>query len=280
MGCCQSVPDAPDTIIPDPLPGQNWHFVVESLSMFNSDVAYQDKKDEDTKWLFLNQTGSMWDDDATIDLENFVRGKDPKDPKKGEILWRCRYDSKPEYEDGYNSDSSDDDILGTLFDFLGGDSRNTAGMKFKMKTEAIFEPVKYGGPPFKLKCKAKGWTRRTVSRMDGTKDYSDETEVRKVSYKIKDMAGNTLDKFKIHVDHHESTKDVEWESNAFNVKKRGGWKNRGLTDVYTKGGGDPGLALVMGHFVSTELTPAQIESKYTPDYYTGIDGYNSDYYSD
>eukprot|EP00976_Prorocentrum_cordatum_P117760 1196357-Prorocentrum_minimum.AAC.6 len=66
-GCCscQSVPDAPDEIIADPVPGQDWHFVVESLGRFNSDYAvYQEKIDNDRKWLFLNQEGKAFSGNA------------------------------------------------------------------------------------------------------------------------------------------------------------------------------------------------------------------------
>jgi hypothetical protein len=61
MGCCQSTPSAPDVIIPDPLPGTDHRFVVQSLSMFNSDYAvYQGSIAEENKWLFLNKEGSGW----------------------------------------------------------------------------------------------------------------------------------------------------------------------------------------------------------------------------
>eukprot|EP00976_Prorocentrum_cordatum_P117759 1196357-Prorocentrum_minimum.AAC.5 len=57
-----------------------------------------------------------------IDLENFNRGHDAANPNKGEVLWRCKY-AATQYRDEYDSDSSDDEGMGSLFDFLGGRPR-------------------------------------------------------------------------------------------------------------------------------------------------------------
>uniref|UniRef100_A0A7S0WKS5 Uncharacterized protein n=1 Tax=Pyramimonas obovata TaxID=1411642 RepID=A0A7S0WKS5_9CHLO len=287
---CQSVPEAPDVILPDPQPGQDAHFVVKSLSRFNEDYeVYADKIGDDTKWLFLNQEGKMFSDDARIELENFNRGHDPASAKKGEILWRCRYESRPSYHDEYDADSSDDDEIGNLFEFMGGHPRHTHGLKFKMETQAIFEPIKGGGTSYRLKCKAKGFAKRRIhittirndedDTHDRQKDYDDEISVKKISYKIKDAFDQTLDKFKLKVDGMESRSDLYWESNAFHVQKNGGFFRDHPTHIQTKGGGDPGLALIMGHFVSTGLTPQRIAQGYSPDW-RGVTGYESDYYSD
>jgi len=53
----------------------------------------------DQKWLFLNKEGNGgWFSGADymeLDLENFKRGSDPDNPKKGEVLWKCTYNPKP-----------------------------------------------------------------------------------------------------------------------------------------------------------------------------------------
>eukprot|EP00976_Prorocentrum_cordatum_P117758 1196357-Prorocentrum_minimum.AAC.4 len=173
-----------------------------------------------------------------------------------------------------------------------------------METEAMFEPIKAGGSTFRLKCKAKGFAKRIIRNTyedtpeDGRqkrKEYDDDIVVKKISYKIKDAFDNTLDEFKIEVEGMQSQSELYWESNAFirlandkrdaramdlnAYKKRvatGGIPEDHPTHVMTKGGGDPGLALIMGHFVSTELTPARIAGGYSPDW-RHIAGYDSDY---
>mmetsp|Transcript_15964 Transcript_15964/g.34639 ORF Transcript_15964/g.34639 Transcript_15964/m.34639 type:complete len:298 (-) Transcript_15964:159-1052(-) len=297
MGCCvstikqffQSTPSVPDEIIPDPVPGQNCHFVVKDLSIFNSDYGvYKDEivsgDDDKNKWLFLNSEGKVDSKYYRIDLENFKR-MDPDHPKKGEVLWRCTYNEKPSYKQAYDGDSSSDDegIGGFFSAVLANPQRHTFHLKFKMETGALLEPIKYGGPPYTLRSKAKGYATRRVyyEYVDGerVKRYDDHYEVKKIKYKIKDTQENTLDEFKLEVKGMESRSDLHWASNAFDVQKTGGFFKSNPMHVYTKGGGDPGLALIMGHYVATELSPQEIVSDYHPDWYK-TSGYYSDYESD
>eukprot|EP00976_Prorocentrum_cordatum_P098578 1191460-Prorocentrum_minimum.AAC.2 len=228
----------------------------------------------------------MFQSDARIDLENFRRGFDKDHPKKGEVLWRCSYNEKPRYTDGYASDSSSDgEGFGGFLAMMTKPQRHTVCLKFKMETGALFEPIKNGGPAYTVRSKAKGYATRKITYVyrDGVRqrEFDDHIEVKKIKYKIKDTTPeeNTLDEFKLEVDGMQSKKDLYWESNAFVVQKTGGFMKSNPTHVYTKGGGDPGLALIMGHYISAELSPQEIGSDYSPDWYQ-LDGYRSDYDSD
>ena len=53
MGCCNSVPTAPDVIIPDPAEGEACTFALKKAGMMTSDyVAYkgEDVADDTQKW--------------------------------------------------------------------------------------------------------------------------------------------------------------------------------------------------------------------------------------
>lgn len=62
-------------------------------------IVYQgEQADEAAKWLLLSKNGSTFERATTIELENFVRGSNPEDRKKGELLWACALGDKPEFK--------------------------------------------------------------------------------------------------------------------------------------------------------------------------------------
>ena len=222
--------------------------------------------------MFLNKEGNKYDG-AHIDLENYVR-MNPDNPKKGEVLWRARYDEHPRFKQQYDSDSSSDGFSSDGF----RPSRRKLQMKWKLETKATITSVKYPGQHFKVKVKAKGTAQRVVRFIrdeDGNrrKTYHDTETVKKVSYKVKHGAtGDTIDKFKLR---GLSRDELKWKCGAFRALLEGGFFSRGVTEVHTAPGIDPGFALIMAHLVSTEFGPSEIKADLHPHWHL-YDGYDSD----
>jgi hypothetical protein len=100
MGCGASsevVPEPPAVLIPDPTVSDVILCTVKKFQNLDF-IAYRGTTTSPTsQWFFINVTGSLFGGDATIDLENFKRGGNPEYPKKGEILWKAQFDSKPSF---------------------------------------------------------------------------------------------------------------------------------------------------------------------------------------
>lgn len=101
-GCCSgdSLPDVPAVIKPDPAMAGNITFVTKRLGMWGRDYSvhenvYPDNKEQvkEQMWLWLNKS-----DGGIIDVENFVRGKNPDLPNKGEVLYSATVTERPYFE--------------------------------------------------------------------------------------------------------------------------------------------------------------------------------------
>mmetsp|Transcript_1356 Transcript_1356/g.3157 ORF Transcript_1356/g.3157 Transcript_1356/m.3157 type:complete len:284 (+) Transcript_1356:72-923(+) len=274
MGCCESTPEVPEEIIPDP--EGPCHFIVQSCSMFNKDYeVFRDEVDQSQRWLFLNKEGKGNSGKAYIDLENYVR-TDEANPKKGEVLWRAKYDEHPDFKQQYgDSDSSSDGFSSDGF----RPSRRKLQMKWKLNTKATITSIKYPGQEFKIKVKAKGRAQRVIRfKRDEegklVKTYHDTETVKKVSYKIKNnVSGDTVDNFKIKGLSRGG--ELKWKNAAFKASLEGGFFSRGNTDIYTMGGVDPGFCLLMAHICSTEFGPSEIKGDLHPNW-RHYDGWDSD----
>jgi len=250
------------------------HFKVKSCSMFNKDYeVYKEEVDKDNRWLFLNKEGKAFSDKAYIDLENYIR-EDEENPKKGQVLWRAKYDEHPDFKQQYGSDSSSDGFSSDGF----RPSRRKLQMRWRLSTKATLKAVKYPGLEFKIKVKAKGTAQRIVRYTrdeEGNlqKHYHDSEHVKKISYKIKNkQTGDTIDKFKIKGLKRDTLK---WKCGAFNATKEGGFFFPGPLDVETKPGIDPGFALLMAHVCATEFGPSEIKGDLHPQWHL-YEGWDSD----
>mmetsp|Transcript_4504 Transcript_4504/g.6079 ORF Transcript_4504/g.6079 Transcript_4504/m.6079 type:complete len:289 (+) Transcript_4504:142-1008(+) len=273
MGCCESTPEAPDEILPNPQ--GECKFVTKSCSMFNSDYeVFRDFVDKKNRWLFLNKVGKRFSSEAKVQLENYIRGTNPEEKKEGQILWSVKYDENPEYKQEYDSDSSNDsDMSMTRFlDIFGGNQRHTVVLKWKMESKAKFIPGILGGANYTIKVKAKGTAEREVyynRDMDGNRErqYKDDVEVKKITCKVYDEAGNVLDKFKCmgkSLNHGGS--NLKWDCAAFKSECTGSWGSREALTVHTKPGADPSMALLMAHLVATEFSPSEILADFSPNF--------------
>lgn len=267
MGCCESTPDLPDELLPDPTVPTS--FKVQSLSSWNRD--YEVLSEAGERWLFLNSDGGK------VDLENYVRN-DPDKPKKGEVLWTAKWDGTWETDQEYESDSDSDwsDVLENFF----GATEEEVGIKWKMKSSAKLKPVKGEGREWKIKFKAKGKAeRKRVLRCvneDGEKewDYEEDKEVKQLYYKLTTYNDDmTETEYKFHcLGKLEGGKDLTWDCPAFSCFQPKGFGGGDPAEVTTKEGFDPGMALLVAHIVSSEFVPSRVLGRLSPRYPPFSDG--------
>ena len=199
MGCCESTPDAPEIIIPDPGDTECCTFSVESAGMMSNDsIIYrgQDVDDKEQRWFFMNKTGSIFSGSAVIELENFLRGGNPDKPNQGEVMWTANFDSSPQFAKHFKSPSTafsrffsgfmnnehdgDDYPDDYYFDRAGHQFRDGGYrrvMKWSLNTSATISPGKRGqafSPGFELKVFASG---TSIADYDESRDpESGQTE--------------------------------------------------------------------------------------------------------
>lgn len=265
MGCCESTPEVPDELLPDPTVPTK--FVVKSCSSWNKD--YEVLSEGGERWLFLNSEGGF--SSSKIELENYVR-EDPDKPKKGEVLWSAKMDNF-EVEQEFDEDSDDDwsDILENFF----GSGDEEVGIKWKMESKAKIKPVKNSGVEWKIKCKAKGKAeRKRMRRGEDEWDFDEDKEVKKLYYKLtwKDEAGEETE-YKFYCDGKlKDGKDLTWDCPAFTCFQPKGFGGGEPAEITTKEGWDPALALLIAHIVSTEFVPKAILNNLHPRYPDFSDG--------
>jgi len=102
--CCGTrdvVPDAPDVIIPDPEEDEQIVVTIDQAAIASRDyLAYRGlgTEDRNERWFFLNKSGSKWGGNVQMEVENFVRGLDPNDENKGQVLWRSDFIDQPFFQ--------------------------------------------------------------------------------------------------------------------------------------------------------------------------------------
>jgi hypothetical protein len=118
--------------------------------MFNKDYeVYRDAVDENNRWLFINREGKgFFDPTGFIDLENYTR-IDPENKKKGQVLWKLKYNEKPHFAMGATLDDSDSEgeFDAGMLSQLARVLMNTGNtrfyrMKWKMFNEAKMRRVR------------------------------------------------------------------------------------------------------------------------------------------
>lgn len=259
-------------------------FVVKSCSMFNKDYeVYRDAVDANNRWLFLNRAGKgFFDPTAYIDLENYTR-IDPNDKKKGQVLWKLKYNEKPSFQMGMSlgADSEDDGdgnpavsgMLGMFNTMMNMGDNRFYSMKWRTFSEAKIRSVKVPGGEFAVKIKAKGYVTRQVTITYSTDDkgvrhrnvrVDDKEYVTKISYKIKGADGATIERFELFPG--AGNEELVWECGAFRATLRGGWISNYPHEVVTKPGIDPGFALLFAHVCVTEFSPDEIKKDLKPNW--------------
>jgi hypothetical protein len=261
-------------------------FVVKSCSMFNKDYeVYRDAVDVNNRWLFVNRSGKgMFDPTGYIDLENYVR-INPEDKKKGQVLWKAKYNERPSFQMGMSlgADSEDDgDSNGMVQSLTGMFSRmaNTGNhrfysMKWRTFSEAKIRSVKTPGQEYSVKIKAKGYCTRTVNityerdengHRHRRVSVQDHEYVTKISYKIKQADGSTIERFDMYPGDggYFSGPEMVWECGAFTAKLKGGFFSNYPHEIETKPGIDPGFALIFAHICVTEFAPDEIKKDLKP----------------
>ena len=250
--------------------------------MFNKDYeVYRDEVGPNNRWLFLNREGKgFFDPTGYIDLENYTR-IDPNDKKKGQVLWKAKYNEKPHYHMGMTlGDDSEDDgddnpmvrnvtnMFQQVMNHIGNDRFYT--MKWRTFSEAKLKSVKTPGGAYSVKIKAKGYcTRKEIfdeNRFGGRiiaecYDFIDHEYVTKISYKVKTEDGTTIDRFDLFCCEDS---DLKWECAAFTAELRGGWISKYPHEITTKPGIDPGFALLFAHVCVTEFAPDEIKKDLKP----------------
>ena len=251
--------------------------------MFNKDYeVYREEVGEHNRWLFLNRQGKgFMDPTGYIDLENYVR-INPEDKKKGQVLWKLKYNEAPHFDMGATLDDSEsdgeghaevDDLLTMFGRMLNAGDERFYQMKFRTFSEAKLRSVKNPGGDFLVKIKAKGFVTRQV-KITWTKDEEGNTQrnvsindneyVTKISYKIKNAAdGATIDRFDLY---HKSDSEMRWDCGAFKARLEAGWLGSKPHEIKTKPGVDPGFGLLFAHVCMTEFAPREIKKDLKPDW--------------
>jgi len=125
-GCCcfgcDSTPDVPENIIPDPENGEVCEFTIQRCGWtgFSRDCqAFKGlgEAEEANRWLFLNKSGSTWGGNCKMAVENFIREK-PDNPKEGQILWEADFVDSPYFQQYLRV--PDSAKFGVMLNELGG----------------------------------------------------------------------------------------------------------------------------------------------------------------
>eukprot|EP01031_Cornospumella_fuschlensis_P043455 gene43455-53126_t len=111
MGCCCSsdtVPDAPETIKPDPSDTNPITVAVAAFGTFGGSRDFGiwegkrpsgSSEQKNSVWLWFNKSDIPGDArNVRIDLENFQRGYLSDDPKKGKVLYYATMSEKPNFQ--------------------------------------------------------------------------------------------------------------------------------------------------------------------------------------
>jgi hypothetical protein len=289
MGCCESVAQAPVEIIPDPAEDETCTFSIGRVGMLSSDyVAYQgpDNSIEERKWFFINKTGSIFGGVCEIHLENFIRGKIPDAPEKGEVLWKATFDSTPRFERHYKSPQSNDffgwssgfgDVDGEDFDddyyFDGFSSMKSTRriMKWKMTTTALISPgtrgEKYNNEKFQIEVFARGtaiaFYEQEINEQGEIRWDKDTREsVDKICVRIL-RGGKPLVAW--GVEGERANSDFSLANDIFKMRLNGGWVSINPI-IDTSPDWDPTLALIIAYMCAYEFSPSEIKNDFKPNF--------------
>jgi hypothetical protein len=293
MGCCESIPTAPDVILPDPDETSSQVFSLKSMGMFTSDkLAYQgEATDDDTKkWYFVNKTGSG--NSCIVELENFSRGGNEAKPEQGQILWSCSFDDSPQFQKQYKSatntytrfasnfgqqfmgqeDQNDEKYFQSSFGMNDGGYRRT--MKWQLNTAAKIIPgirgVQFGEQGFQLQVYARG-----TSIADYDQQRNEETGEQYYSKQEAEFVDQLC--FQLVQTNTQSVvatweqpgdfnysgnpdPDKEMSNQIFQMKMRGGWTSSKKPLVTTTEGWDSTFGLMVAFLCAYEFSPNEIKN--------------------
>jgi len=295
MGCCESIPDAPEEIIPDPGEVEQCTFSVASMGMMSNDyVVYKGSEsgDKNLRWFFLNKTGSMWNSGATVELENFVRGENEDKPNQGQVLWTATFDQSPTFEKQFKSPSSDYTRFISNFggpDFDGeepGDEvyfqqvpgMNDGGyrrvMKWSLRTTCQIAPGTRGqayAPGFELKVFSRGTSIADYDKHHdderGTYYTKQEAEfVDELAFQLIQLNNNTvIATWAVPGDLVTGGGEIGMTNPLFSCQMRGGWVSSNPL-IETGEFWDPTLALMVAYLCAYEYSPKEIKEDLNSDF--------------
>ncbi|GMI35191.1 hypothetical protein TrCOL_g6722 [Triparma columacea] len=297
-------PGVPDNDIwrhmPDPESAEE--YTIQSCGAFSKDynIYKGSEASEENRYMWMNKEGDWWSGKAQIDIENFhlkTNGEpnNPDDEKRGQVMWHAEFIDTPHFEqhlswskgcherflgffDGYESDEDD-----YYFDQVAPHNRklfNKFLIKFSCNTSVRIRPGKTRdgvnhrpGLDLVLKVFSKGTAVRKVTR-EWVRERNEEGEVTGghwryhhhdqefvdwIEYKL--MSGDIcVAVFRCQGMGNSST----WECPIFTATREGGLFSSGYVQVQTTPGWDPLLGLILAHLCSTEYSPANVRSDFTP----------------
>lgn len=274
----------PDHILDDPKGPTE--FFVQKVSVMSSDyeVYLGDKASKDTKWLVIDQQGSLWDKHCKFIVENYVR------PKGGKIgdgvclasanikpLTRDRYkyydmdwDTDYKYEDsddsdGYSSSGSDEDLA---------EVKEKAKCKWKADTEAeFFSDREQKHRVAKCKIKAKGKAKKKkitkITRDEDGKEHTTEhteheEKIKKFFYKLWIGDSDNMIPIKLHGSVNHGDGQLKWESQQFDCKIEGFWTPK--PHIMTKSEEYPAMDLLLGFIIANIFSPTDVAGHCSPNF--------------
>eukprot|EP00933_Yihiella_yeosuensis_P066441 TRINITY_DN70715_c0_g1_i1.p1 TRINITY_DN70715_c0_g1~~TRINITY_DN70715_c0_g1_i1.p1 ORF type:complete len:301 (-),score=53.68 TRINITY_DN70715_c0_g1_i1:87-989(-) len=281
MGCCESIPDAPKEVLPDPGEDESCTFAIGAVGVLSPDyIAYKGSEVDvqDAKWFYINKEGTFFSGDCTIFLENFKRGLNPEKPKKGEDLWTVKFDSSPSFDRHYKSPESLQwdgwlsgwgDFDGTLEEddyyygqYHGGRSPDYRRiMNWTMKTHAMISPGTRSGTPIKLEVFARGTAICYYDQFpndDAELEWvQDTTEfVDRICYRVlrgeEQIAGWAVD------GERQGQGDFTTKCELFDMTMKGGWMGP-IPIIQTSSSFDPTLSLIIGYMCAFEFSPSGVK---------------------
>jgi hypothetical protein len=260
MGCGSS--SVPDIIIPDPSPGQKCHVLFKKTGFGASDQNVWMDCDTTKKWLMMDDAGSLWSNNKTYTLENFIRADGSK---RGQPLCHAQlkitklktYGVECHEDSDSSSDDSDDEET----------EEETLKMKWAQGIKVTFYKDKECKEEIaKVKVKAKGKAKRTTKKTkDGegnvTVSYDVEKKVKKVKYIIDEMKGeDSPPKIILEGKPNKNAYKLKWTGDVFQAEiDSNGWGSQEI-EVKTDWK-DPCLGMLMGYIISKEISPDDIKNK-------------------
>jgi hypothetical protein len=282
QGCCVSMEsEVPELILPDPTPETANTFYCKKVGLFSRDFeVYKDAERELDKWLVIDTEGGLFDDNAYVCVENYVR---PPDGKIGEGQCLCYakmdkldYDNYIYYDGEVDVDSDDSDYSTDSSD--GEEDVDVLIVKqktkWKCKTKVKFYVDKTMGVEVgELKVKAKGKAKKkdTLVRTemeDGSVEERHEietsTKVKKFFYKLQMADGSEIP---IQLDGNWNKGDhrLQWSSPFFEVTIGGFIKPE--PTITTFDGAHPALWLMIGFVTAVKLSPTDVKSNCSPPFF-------------
>jgi len=274
--------EVPETIIPDPQLGEDCTFYCKKVGLFSKDFeVYRDEAKEEEKWLIIDTEGSIFDDNAYIAVENFVR---PEGGKIGDgetqcyaVLDKLGYDNYHYYDGEVDVDSDDSDY--STDSSAGEEDVDVLVVKQKTKwkvktTVKFFTDKSCSAPVAELKVKAKGKAKQkdTLVRTemeDGSveehHEYEKKTKVKKFFYKLEMADGNEVP---IEIEgnwNKHSDRGMVWRSPCFEASIGGFIKPEPTVSVTE--GAHPTLWLLIGFVAAHRLSPDDVKSNCRPPFF-------------